>query len=105
MCASDESFVRCVLTIARSYGTDADGTDYWLMRNSWGTCVGCIPQLSHFFETEFVVVVLSHLLSTLVFHTHAPLRSYWGENGWARIKSGVNTLGVETNPCDWAVPA
>ncbi len=93
-----------MLSFARSYGTDADGTDYWLMRNSWGTCVGCISHDLHFLKPNSILLCcrISFPRPCL---THVALRSYWGENGWARIKSGVNTLGVETNPCDWAVPA
>jgi len=30
--------------------------------------------------------------------------TYWGEGGWARIIRGVDNLGMESNPSDWAVP-
>lgn len=30
--------------------------------------------------------------------------TYWGEHGWFRLLRGANTLGVETQGCDWAVP-
>jgi len=30
--------------------------------------------------------------------------TYWAQDGWALIKRGVNTLGVESNSCDWGVP-
>jgi len=30
--------------------------------------------------------------------------TYWGEGGWARLQRGVDTLGIESNPSDWAVP-
>jgi len=30
--------------------------------------------------------------------------TYWGEDGWFRLKRGVNTLGLESTQCDWAVP-
>jgi cathepsin X len=30
--------------------------------------------------------------------------TYWADNGWALIKRGVNTLGLESTACDWAVP-
>lgn len=29
--------------------------------------------------------------------------TYWGEDGWFRVQTGINSLGIETM-CDWAVP-
>jgi len=29
---------------------------------------------------------------------------YWGENGWFRMQRGVDSLGIETQECHWAVP-
>ncbi len=47
------------------FGKTADGEEYWVGRNSWGT--------------------------------------YWGEQGFFRIKMHKHNLGVERN-CNWAVP-
>ena len=30
--------------------------------------------------------------------------TYWGENGWFRVQTGLNSLGIETM-CNWAVPS
>jgi len=30
--------------------------------------------------------------------------TYWGEGGWARIQRGVDNLGIESMPSDWAIP-
>ncbi len=29
--------------------------------------------------------------------------TYWGENGWMRVKMGINALGIES-ACSWATP-
>ena len=29
--------------------------------------------------------------------------TYWGEDGWFRVKTGINSLGIESM-CSWAVP-
>ena len=29
--------------------------------------------------------------------------TYWGENGWMRVKTGINALGIES-ACSWATP-
>ena len=30
--------------------------------------------------------------------------TYWGEDGWFRVQTGLNSLGIETM-CNWAVPS
>lgn len=30
--------------------------------------------------------------------------TYWGEDGWFRVKTGINSLGIESM-CSWAVPS
>lgn len=37
--AGARSLSSSLLTNVYRYGTDNDGTDFWLMRNSWGTYV------------------------------------------------------------------
>ena len=39
MIAGVSSLLPLLLTKFCRYGTDSDGTDFWLMRNSWGTYV------------------------------------------------------------------
>ena len=61
---SGESKIRHVVSLV-GWGKGADGTKYWIGRNSWGT--------------------------------------YWGENGFFKLKRGVNNLMIESE-CAWAVP-
>jgi len=30
--------------------------------------------------------------------------TFWGDNGWFRVKQGINSMGIETE-CTWAVPS
>jgi len=61
---SGENKIRHVVSLV-GWGVGADGTKYWIGRNSWGT--------------------------------------YWGENGFFKLKRGVNNLMIESE-CAWAVP-
>ena len=79
---SGEKKIRHVVSIL-GWGTSADGTKYWIGRNRSSHCT--------------VFQSLTHR------PCHFSWGTYWGENGFFKLKRGVNNLMIESE-CAWAVP-